>query len=109
MNGSRHDIHDDDLFVCPFTFMGIPYSHDLSDSRAAILGIPFDCGTHPARIGARQGPQAIREQSRLPRPYQPPAADFDVQKRLGVVDSAAAGLTPGVLPAALRRPEEGGR
>jgi len=28
--------------------------------QAAILGLPFDCGTHPTRIGFRQGPAAIR-------------------------------------------------
>lgn len=37
--------------------------------RACVMGIPFDCGTHPFRVGSRQGPDAIREQSRLLRPY----------------------------------------
>jgi len=36
-----------------------------------VLGIPFDCGTHPFRVGSRQGPDAIREQSRLARPFDP--------------------------------------
>jgi hypothetical protein len=33
------------------TFMRVPYSLDLSDSKAAILGVPYDMGTHPVRIG----------------------------------------------------------
>jgi len=32
-------------------------------TRAAIVGIPFDCGTHPSRIGARMGPASIRQWS----------------------------------------------
>ena len=54
----------------PQTFMDAPFGHDLGTAQAAILGVSFDCGTHPFRIGARQGPQAIREQSRLIRPIQ---------------------------------------
>ena len=33
------------LFEEAGTFMGIPASRDLSNSMAAVLGIPFDCGT----------------------------------------------------------------
>jgi len=58
------------------TFMRVPFSRDLSRSKAAILGVPFDMGTHPVRIGSRQGPAAIREQSYLVRPYEPPLFDF---------------------------------
>ena len=68
------------------TFMGLPLSRDLGRSRAAVLGIPFDCGLHPRRVGARMGPAAIREQSGLVRPYQPPIADFDPLAELGAVD-----------------------
>jgi agmatinase len=46
-------------------------------ARACVVGLPFDCGTHPFRIGARQGPDAIREQSRLLRPV-------DIFERAGV-------------------------
>ena len=45
-----------DLFTLPTTFMGAPYGRPGAKNRAAILGIPFDCGTHPTRIGARGGP-----------------------------------------------------
>jgi len=44
-----------DAFGKPPSFMGVPFSRDLSLSRAAIIGVPFDCGTHPVRIGSRLG------------------------------------------------------
>lgn len=52
-------------------FMGLPGSRAGAAPRACVVGIPFDCGTHPFRVGARQGPDAIREQSRLLRPFDP--------------------------------------
>lgn len=75
--------------------MSCPNDYLLEDCRVAILGLPFDCGTHPVRIGSRLGPSAIREQSALVRPYQPPIADFDPLDRLAVVDCGDARVTPG--------------
>ena len=66
--------------------MGIPGAADPAGAKAAILGIPFDCGLHPVRLGARMGPSAIRAQSSLVRPYQPPLWDFNPLETLGVVD-----------------------
>ena len=43
--------------------MGIPHAREVGEAKAVILGIPFDCGLHPVRMGARMGPAAIREQS----------------------------------------------
>ena len=40
----------------PETFMGVPTGLPGPGCRAAIVGLPFDCGTHPFRVGARQGP-----------------------------------------------------
>jgi len=68
------------------TFMGVLASRELSNSKAAVLGIPFDCGVHPTRIGARLGPQSIRRHSGLVRRYEPPFRDFDPLARLGLVD-----------------------
>ncbi|MBL8699210.1 MAG: arginase family protein [Alphaproteobacteria bacterium] len=75
--------------------MGVPATTDLSAARAAVLGMPFDCGTHPFRVGSRQGPAAIREQSRLIRRYNPESADFDPAVRLGLVDCGDVRLVPG--------------
>lgn len=84
-------------FANPPSFMGVPFSRDLSASRAAIVGVPFDCGTHPVRIGARLGPAAIREQSALVRRYEPPHDDFDPVAALGLVDCGDAVVTPGEM------------
>lgn len=81
----------------PATFMGVPFSSDLRTSEAAILGIPFDCGQHPTRIGARGGPRAIRAQSSLVRRYQPPFADFDPLEELNVVDMGDVSVTSAKL------------
>ena len=76
-------------------FMDAPGSWDLGNCQLAVLGMPFDCGIHPTRIGARQGPASIREQSALVRPYHPPDADFDPLLELGVVDCGDAACAPG--------------
>ncbi|WP_342643860.1 arginase family protein [Rhodoligotrophos ferricapiens] len=68
------------------SFMGAPLSRDLSGAKVAILGIPYDSGTHPVRIGSRLGPAAIREQSVLVRAYEPPEQDFNPITALGAVD-----------------------
>ncbi|MGF7159625.1 agmatinase [Rhodoligotrophos appendicifer] len=76
------------------TFMGAPLSRDLSKARAAILGIPYDSGTHPARIGSRLGPASIREQSVLVRAYEPPDQDFSPIERLNAVDYGNVKVVP---------------
>lgn len=88
------------------TFMGVPRAQGDAASRAVIVGIPFDCGLHPLRVGARMGPAAIREQSGLVRPYQPPFADFDVLEALGVVDAGDVDVVLGDLAESYRRIED---
>lgn len=95
-----------ELFKYPSTFMGVPYGHDLSQSKAAVMGIPFDCGTHPSRIGARHGPSAIREQSSLVRRYQPPHTDFDLLEHLGVVDCGDVKVVLGDIEASFAQIEQ---
>ena len=60
-------IFDPALYVPTQGFMGCPNSYDLEGCKLAILGMPFDCGRHPVRIGARQGPFAIRQRSKAQR------------------------------------------
>jgi len=109
MNEGRGSIFDPELFKPTQGFMGCPNRYELDGAKLAILGMPFDCGRHPVRIGARQGPIAIREQSALVRPYQPPASDFNPLTALGVIDCGDAKVTPGriessfeVMEAAMR-------
>ncbi len=97
MTQASQSIYDPTLFTCPFTFMETPYGHDLTASQVAILGVPFDVGTHPCRIGARDGPQAIRAQSYRVRRYYPPHADVDVLTELGVMDCGNVRLVPSYL------------
>ncbi len=77
------------------TFMGVPRADKPTRAGAAILGIPFECIGHRVRIGSDLGPAAIREQSCLLRPYQPPHADFDPLDRLNVVDCGDIDIAAG--------------
>ena len=81
-----NDEHNE-LFQTPKTFMGLPSSIDTTNATAVILGCPFDCGTHPFRVGSRQGPQAIRDQSGLIRPFQSELADENILEELHVIDA----------------------
>ena len=96
---------NDALFRSPETFMGLPAGRPLPGCRAAILGVPFDCGTHPFRVGARQGPAHVRRQSSLIRRFHPTLADADVLTMLGAVDCGDVVLTPGRIEDALPRIE----
>ncbi len=53
------------LFAAPCTMFELPLSQDFDQARAAVLGIPFDCGLSPTRFGCRLGPNAIRQASVL--------------------------------------------
>lgn len=76
------------------TFMGIPRADQVRAGQAAIVGLPFDCGTHPTRIGCRLGPAAIREQSGLVRPYYPALSDSNPLQLLDAVDLGDVAVTP---------------
>ena len=97
---------DKELYATPAGFLGVPFSRDLTGVKAAILGVPFDCGTHPSRIGSRQGPASIREQSRLVRCFESEVADFDIRARLNLVDCGDVALTPSRIEDAFARIEE---
>jgi len=82
--------------VQPGSFLGVPFRASPEGAHAAVLGIPFDCGRHPTRIGSRLGPAAIRAQSPLVL-EQLGDAGIDVVGRLGLVDCGDAGVTPGLI------------
>src|ERR1044071_7309234 len=96
---------DADLFTSPMTFMGAPYGRPGPNNKAAILGIPFDCGTN-MRIGARGGPDSVRQQSAMMRRYNPTHADFDPVEALGLVDCGNVKLTPSRILEAFERTEQ---
>jgi agmatinase len=55
-------------FAGPATFARLPRRDQVEHVDIGVLGLPFDAGT-TFRPGARFGPNAIREASRLLRPY----------------------------------------
>ncbi len=86
-------------------FMRAPGPEQRGDSRVGIVGIPFDCGAHPVRVGARLGPSAIREQSLLLRPFNPPDFDFDPLAKLQVADWGDVDVVPGQIEDAFKKIE----
>ncbi|WP_208539161.1 arginase family protein [Algihabitans albus] len=87
---------DDTPFQQTTTFMSVPAARRPGDARVVILGLPFDCGTHPTRVGARLGPASIREQSLLLRPFDGESG-IDPLATLGVVDLGDARVSPGEI------------
>ncbi|PSN84279.1 agmatinase [Candidatus Marsarchaeota G1 archaeon OSP_B] len=77
------------------TFARLPNLRTLKNIHAVFLGIPFDDGT-TYRTGARLGPQAIREQSRLLRPYNM-FLDVSPFESLNVVDYGDVNVVPGYI------------
>ena len=55
---------DHSFYANVFSYMGLPLSRDLGDSRvdAVIMGVPYDLATS-GRAGTRSGPHAIRQAS----------------------------------------------
>ncbi|MEV7087820.1 agmatinase [Streptomyces sp. NPDC093085] len=57
-------------FAGPATFARLPRLDEVGECDIAVVGVPFDSGVS-YRPGARFGPAAVREASRLLRPYHP--------------------------------------
>jgi guanidinopropionase len=79
--------------------------HDVSpDIDVALVGVPFDIGVN-YRAGARQGPAAVREASRLIRRVHPVSgiAPYDI---CNVADVGDAPVNPIDLAASMRMIEE---
>jgi agmatinase len=87
------------------TFARLPLLETVERCDVAVTGVPFDAGT-TFRPGARFGPTAVRQISRLLRTYDP-ALDvepFGVQQ---VADAGDLVGTPFDVPAAIREIEVG--
>ncbi len=99
-------------FAGPATFARLPRLDEVGHADVAVVGVPFDSGVS-YRPGARFGPSAVREASRLLRPYHPgldvsPFAEmqvadagdiacnpFDIREAVETVEEAASGLMEG--------------
>jgi agmatinase len=94
------------------TFMRLPHVTDLTMAShvqagvdAAIVGIPFDTGV-TYRVGARFGPSAVRQGSRLLRPYNP-VQDVTIFDHLSVVDAGDVPVVPGFIEESYAKIVEG--
>src|SRR6266516_6171981 len=99
-------------FAGPPTFALLPRRDEVGRCDVAVVGVPFDSGTS-YRPGARFGPAAVRQGSRLLRPWHPElqvapfgaqqvadAGDiacnpFDIKEAVGQIEEGAAGLLAG--------------
>ncbi len=87
------------------TFARLPRASDAPDHDIAVVGVPFDAGV-TYRPGARFGPGAIREASRLLKPYNP-ALDVAPFAHAQVVDAGDIDCTPFSISTALAEIEAG--
>src|SRR5216110_1594088 len=79
------------------TFMRLPNVADMTGVDAAFIGIPFDTAVS-YRVGGRFGPAAIREASRLLRPYHV-EHEIEIFDHLSVVDAGDLSIVPGNIQA----------
>lgn len=87
------------------TFARLPRITDAPRHDIAVVGVPFDSGV-TFRPGARFGPSAIREASRLLRPYNP-ALDVMPFAQCQVVDAGDINCNPFNITTALEEIEAG--
>ena len=87
------------------SFARLPRLGDAPDYDIAVVGVPFDTGV-TFRPGARFGPGAIREASRLLRPYNP-ALDVAPFDSVQVVDAGDVDCNPFDITTALTEIEAG--
>ena len=90
-------------FAGPGTFARLPRRDQVSRCDVAIVGVPFDSGV-TYRPGARFGPMAVRQGSRLLRPYHP---ELDVQPFAAqqVADAGDIGCNPFDISEAIKQIE----
>jgi agmatinase len=87
-------------FAGPATFARLPRIDQVGRADVAVVGVPFDSGVS-YRPGARFGPSAVREASRLLRPYHP-GLDVSPFERAQVVDAGDIPANPMDVQAAIR-------
>ncbi|MDX8146716.1 agmatinase [Lentzea sp. BCCO 10_0061] len=79
-------------YAGPATFARLPRLDQVAHADVAVVGVPFDTGVS-YRPGARFAPSAVREASRLLRPYNP-GLDVSPFERLQVVDAGDIAVNP---------------
>ncbi|MEU9831272.1 agmatinase [Streptosporangium sp. NPDC048047] len=102
-------------FAGPATFARLPRLDEVGRCDVAVVGVPFDSGVS-YRPGARFGPSAVREASRLLRPYHP-GLDVSPFAAVQVADAGDIACNPfdigeaveAIEDAATRLQEDGAR
>ncbi|MFJ8487328.1 agmatinase [Streptomyces sp. NPDC094038] len=79
-------------YAGPATFARLPRLDEVPRADVAVVGVPFDTGVS-YRPGARFAPAAVREASRLLRPYNP-ALDVSPFASAQVVDAGDIPVNP---------------
>ncbi|MEV0385620.1 agmatinase [Nonomuraea sp. NPDC050643] len=79
-------------FAGPDTYARLPRLDEVERADVAIVGVPFDSGVS-YRPGARFGPAAVRQGSKLIRPYNP-ALDVSPFAELQVADAGDIACNP---------------
>ncbi|MFJ4026610.1 agmatinase [Paenarthrobacter sp. NPDC089989] len=90
------------------TFARLPQLDRVPEYDIAIVGVPFDGGTS-FRPGARFGPAAVREASRLLRPGYHPELDVEPVNEVQVVDAGDIACTPYDIGRAVKEIKEQAR
>jgi agmatinase len=91
-------------FAGPATFARLPTIDQVPRWDIALVGVPFDSGTS-YRPGARFGPSAVRQGSRLLRPYHPELETLPFE-RGQVVDAGDIACSPFDIEVAVTQIEE---
>lgn len=91
-------------FAGPATFARLPRADEVEKTDIAVVGIPFDSGVS-YRPGARFGPAAIREASRLLRPYHP-GLDVSPFAEVQVADGGDIAVNPFAIGDAIETVDE---
>jgi agmatinase len=92
-------------FAGPATFARLPRRDEVERCDVAVVGVPFDAGV-TYRPGARFGPQAIRQASRLLRAYDP-SLDVHPFGAQQVADAGDIGVNPFGIGDAIAEMERG--
>ena len=79
-------------YAGPATFARLPRLDQVAHADVAVVGVPFDTGVS-YRPGARFAPSAVREASRLLRPYHP-GLDVSPFERIQVADGGDISVNP---------------
>ena len=86
------------------TYARLPRLDEVASANVAVVGVPFDSGVS-YRPGARFGPSAVREVSRLLRPYNP-ALDVAPFELAQVADAGDIACNPFDIAEAVKTVEQ---